>query len=199
MRARAISSASFQVIWASSFRYLHHHVTTHDGLAAEPGVKGEPFRRVQTILLVLLHGREVLFPLAYDDVTRGTGAAAAAVVLQVHVVGEGDIEERARPAVIGQGILRVVDLDGDVGGKKGDLMRGHHFSLRISSARRDPTAPLRAASIMASASRSVALFSSMVRSRMASRSVPLSTARSASMALLIICSSSRPTSCPYRR
>src|SRR5258705_7562561 len=167
---------------ANSFRYLHHDVAAHDGLAAQTGVEGESLRRVQAVLLILLHGGEIVLPLAHDDMAGGTGAAASAVVLEVHVVGKGDVQQRARPAVIGERVLGVVHLDGDVGGKKGDLVRGHHWSLRISSARREPTAPLRAASIIASASRSVTLFSSMVRSRMASRSVPLSTARSASMA-----------------
>src|ERR1700730_5864620 len=194
--ASAISSASFQVMMASSFWYLHHHVAADDRLAAETGVQRQPFRRVEAILLILLHRREVLFPLTHDDVTGRAGAAPSAVVLEVHVVRERDVQERARPSVVGQRVLRVVDLDGDIAGEKGDLVRSHHFSSRISSARREVTAPLSAASIIASASRSVTLFRSMVRSRMASRSVPHSTARSASMAWLIACSSSRPTRWP---
>ena len=163
------------MLLAKSFRYLHDDVAADDRLAAESGVERQPFRRVEAILLVLLHRREILLPLAHDDVAGGAGAAAAAVVLEVDVVGQRDVEQRAGPAVVGQRVLRVVDLDRDVERQEGDLVRGHHFSSRISSARLEVTAPLRAASIIASASRSVALFSSIVRSRMASRSVPHST------------------------
>src|SRR5262249_28811285 len=113
-----------------------------------------------------------------------------AVVLQVHVVGERDVEERAGTAVIGEGILRVVDLHGDVEGKKRDLVRRHHGSFRISSARRDATAPLRAASIMASAQRSLTGLSAMVRPGIASRWVPPPPACSAAMARSIVSRSS---------
>src|SRR5262249_53076806 len=113
----------------------------------------------------------MILPFPHDDVTGSAGAASAAVVLEVHVVGQGDVEDRARATVIGERILRVVDLDGDVEGEEGHLVRRHHGSLKISSARREAMAPLRAASIMASARRSVAWFGSGVPSPSASRRV----------------------------
>src|SRR6266851_4312701 len=204
MSASAMSSASFQVMLARSsqfpcshwtqlpnlFRDLHDDVAANDRLAAEPRMKRQPFRRVEAILFVLLHRRQVLLALAHDHVAGGAGAASAAVVLEMDALGERDIEQGTRPAMIGHGVLAVVDLDRDVQRQEGDLVGGHHFCSRISSARLEVTAPRTAASIIFSARRSVALLRSIVRSRMASRSVPHSTARSASMAWLIACSSS---------
>src|SRR5437667_4187143 len=190
MRASATSSASCQVMSAPSFRDLHHDIAAHDGLTAEPRVERQPLRRVEAVFLVLLHRREVLLAFTYDDVTGGAGAAAAAVVLEVDAFGQRDVEQGAGPAVVGQRVLAVIHLDRDVEGQEGHRVGGHHFCSRIWSARFEVMAPLTAASIIASARRSVALLRSIVRSRMASRSVPHSTARSASMAWLIVRSSS---------
>src|SRR5215472_12501914 len=165
-----------------SLRDLHHHIPAYHGLATESRVQGQSFRGVQAVLLVLLKGRQVILPFPHDDVTGGAGAAPAAVVLEVHVVGQGDVEDRARATVIGEWIFRVIDLDGDIEREEGHLVRRHQGSLKISSARREAMAPLRAASIMASARRSVAWLSSVVRSRITSRSVPPSTSCRAAMA-----------------
>ena len=72
----------------------------------------EPFRGVEPILLVVLHLGEIGFALAHDDVARGACATSAAVVLELDVVRDRDVEQRSGLAVIGKGVLRVVDLDG---------------------------------------------------------------------------------------
>src|SRR5262249_61893370 len=95
----------------------------------------------------------MILPFPHDDVTGGAGAASAAVVLEVDIVGQGDVEDRARATVIGERILRVIDLDGDVEREEGHLVRRHHGSLKISSARREAIGPLRGASIMGSGTR----------------------------------------------
>src|SRR5205814_7401601 len=177
MRASATSSASCQVIpiplipldstpycrgrlafgcgSPNLFRDLHHDIAAHDGLTAEPRVERQPLRRVEAVFLVLLHRREVLLAFTYDDVTGGAGAAAAAVVLEVDAFGQRDVEQGAGPAVVGQRVLAVIHLDRDVEGQKGHRVGGHHFCSRIWSARFEVMAPLTAASIIASARRSV--------------------------------------------
>src|SRR5580765_4655010 len=87
--AIAMSSASFQYM-ISSFeasvdgrrllRDLDDDVAADHRLATEPGVERQPLRGVGPILFVFLHGREVVFGLAYHDVTGGAGTASAAVV-----------------------------------------------------------------------------------------------------------------------
>src|SRR5215475_8256594 len=91
-RAIAMSSASCQVMGIppdrpASLRNLHHDVPLDHGLAAEPRMQRQALGGVQPILLVLLHRREVLLPLAHDHVARGAGAAPAAVVLEVNALG----------------------------------------------------------------------------------------------------------------
>ena len=71
----------------------------------------EALRGVEPVVLVLLHLREIRLTLAHDDVAGRARAAPAAVVLELDAVGERDVEQRARFAVIGQRILRIVDLD----------------------------------------------------------------------------------------
>src|SRR5438034_1145521 len=46
-------------------------VAVHHGLTAEPRVQGEAGRRVEAVLLVLLHLREIAIALLHDDVTGG--------------------------------------------------------------------------------------------------------------------------------
>src|SRR5262249_299876 len=78
----------------------------------------------------------------------------------------------AGAAVVGQRVLLIVDVDGDVHRQEGHLVKGHQLDPRIVSARLDVKASLSARSIMASASRSVARFRATVRSPITSRSVP---------------------------
>src|SRR4029453_2214804 len=134
-----------------------------------------------------------------------------AVVVEGDVVRQGDVEQGARLAVVGQRILLVIDLDGLVERQERHLVRRHYdFSgeggyspldprSMISSARFVPSAPLSAASIITSARCSVAWFRSLVRSRMASRSSPSRAARSAATAASIVRRSSAPSSGPARR
>src|SRR5512144_673285 len=64
--AIAMSSASVHFMFAIScrslrlFRDLDDHVALDYRLTAEPGVQRQPLRRVQAILLVGLHRREVV-------------------------------------------------------------------------------------------------------------------------------------------
>src|SRR4029453_12053410 len=177
------------------FRDLHHDVALHDGLATQPRVKGEAFRGVQSVLLVRLHGREMALPFPHDHVAGGAGAGAAAVVLEVDVGGGGDVQHRARLAVIGQGVLLVVHLHRHVLGEERHLVLRHQEDSRIRSARLEASAPLRAASIMASASRSVALFTAVVRLWMSSRSSPPRASRRAATAARMRSSSPGSASC----
>src|SRR5207247_287369 len=154
------------------------------------------FRHVQAILLVGLHLREILLTLAHDDVAGRARAAAPAVVLERDVVGERDVEERARLAVIGQRVLGVVDLDGLVQGKERHAVHGHHDDSMISVARLDESAPLSAASIISSARCSVAWLRAVVASRMRSRSCPARAPSSASSADAMPRRSSSPTRLP---
>src|SRR5215468_10629352 len=114
----------------------------------------------------------MVLALTNDHVTRGAGTAPAAVVLERNVVRQRDVEQRPRPAVVGQGVLLVIDVDGDVHRQEGHPVNGHQFGPSIVSARLDARASLSARSIMASASRSVARLRATVRSRIESRSVP---------------------------
>src|SRR5438034_9172264 len=104
-----------------------------------------PYTTLFRSLLVGLHLREILLTLAHDDVAGRARAAAPAVVLERDVVGERDVEERARLAVIGQRVLGVVDLDGLVQGKERHAVHSHHDASMISAARLDESAPLSAA------------------------------------------------------
>src|SRR5262245_16441205 len=154
---------------------------------------GEALGRIEPVLFVRLHLREVLLALLHDDVTGGAGAAPAAVGLEMNVIGQRDVEERARLAVIGQRVFLIVDLDGDVLREERDLVDRHYFSM-ISSARRLARAPLSAASIMTSARCSVARFSAAVASRISSRSLLPRARRSTSSPVSIAARSSAPTS-----
>src|SRR6266545_3756148 len=126
---------------------LDDDVPADHRLTPQPGVQRQPFRRIQAILLVLLHRREVLLSLPDHHVAGRAGAAPAAVMLEVDIVGQRDVEHRPGLAVIGQRILAVVHLDRHVLRQEGQLVHRHHFFSRISSARRDVTARLIAASL----------------------------------------------------
>src|SRR5262249_46974863 len=170
-----------------------------EGVAGDGGGAGERRRDggalggIEPVLFVRLHLGEILLALLHDDVAGGTGAAPAAVVLEVDMVRQRDVEERARLAVVGQRVFLVVDLDGDVLRQEGDFVDRHHFSMS-SSARRLAKAPLSAASIMSSARCSVAWFSAVVASRISSRSLLPRARRSASSPVSIAARSSAPTS-----
>jgi len=142
-----------------------YNVSFDHRLTPEPRVEGQPFRGVQTVFLVLLHGGQVLLALSHDDVAGGAGAAPAAVVLEVDVVGQRDVQQRTRPAVIGQRVLAVVHLDGPVEGQKGDLVNRHHEFSSSRSARFEVTASLIADSMSRSASGAVTWLSAVVSSR----------------------------------
>src|SRR5687768_16729603 len=160
---------------------------------------GEALGHVEPVLLVLLHLGQMLLALAHDHVTRRARAAAAAVVLEVDLVGERDVEHRARLAVVGERVLLVVDLDGLVERKKRHAVDRHYSDSMISAARFVPSAPLRAASIISSARCSVARFSAVVASRMASRSWVSRTRPSAARAVSIAARSDASTRCaPWR-
>src|SRR5438034_4895669 len=142
LRAIAISPASLQVkliralsaglvgslvAAASGRRDLDDDVAAHDRLAAQPRMERQPLGGVQPVLFVLLHLREVLRRRPDDHVARRAGALATAVVLQVDVVPERDVQDRAGQAVLLQWELGRVHLDRDVHGQERDLVDRHHF------------------------------------------------------------------------
>src|SRR5262245_9354097 len=197
-----MSSASRHIIGttgAPSFGNLHDDVAPHDRLAAQARVDGEAFGGVQAILLVGFHLGQVLLAFLDDHVTGRARAVAPAVVLQVDIVGQRDVEQGPRLAVVGQRVLLVVHLHRGVHGQKRHLVHGHYWDSMISLARRVPSADLRALSIMSSARCSVAWFRATVRWRIDSRSVVSRAWRSASRAVVMRARSSSETrASPWR-
>src|SRR5574337_1264790 len=164
--ASAMSSASFHIspIWIlrsvtgrrvpapPGRRDLHDHVALHHRLAAEPGMKREPFGGIEPVLLVGLHRREVLLPFLDDDVAGRAGAVAAAVVLEINVVSQSDVQDGARQAVLLERKLRRIDLHRDVQREKGHLVRHPgFFSSSASVTRFEARASLSVESIRTSA------------------------------------------------
>jgi hypothetical protein len=114
--------------------------TVGHGLAAEPRFLRNAWSHVEFVefgVSGVVAGFEALLD---DDVAGGSGAHAAASVVQPGFDAFGDIENAAGEAVVAVGNFRRVDLDGFAAGKKCDFefLRGGRvfdfFDVRIASA-----------------------------------------------------------------
>src|SRR4051812_14745107 len=104
-------------------RDLDHNLTRlgNDGLASQTRIQLQVGGSVHAVELVVVSFSEVLRSLFHPNVTRGTGAHAAAGVVEEEVVVHGDVEDRLRFAVVLIRQLAVLVLDSASLGQEGDL------------------------------------------------------------------------------
>src|SRR5262249_34080332 len=148
---------AFLAVGACVHRELAPDVALDDGLAAEPGIRGQVPGGIQPIGLVVFHLAQVLSALSDDDVAGRAGAVAAARVLEAEIEVLRDVEKRLRLSVIRVRELAGLEFDRLLLAVDDDGVLGHtHY---ISFTRRPDSAACTERFILTSAGCRVASFS----------------------------------------
>jgi hypothetical protein len=103
---------------------FHHDVrrTIRHALAGEPRLRREAVSVIQLVFLVFARLAATGQPLANDHMTRRTRADAAARVIEVDPVAQGDVQDAARLAVIAVGQIGRVNLHDSIRREKPDAI-----------------------------------------------------------------------------
>jgi DMSO/TMAO reductase YedYZ molybdopterin-dependent catalytic subunit len=100
---------------------LDDHIALHHRLAAKPGMQRQPWRHVETVLLVVIHLGKIVVALLDDDVAGCARTASAAGVFQMDAAVLRNVEQRFRLSVPFIRQFAGFELERDVVGKERNL------------------------------------------------------------------------------